>query len=149
MPDMAEPTVAVLVVDDNPSFLRVVRAILSDGTPSFTVHTAQSGSEAVAFLERRPPFADVPRPAFVVLDFHLPDFDAPEVLRELEAREELRTIPVLVMTQASWEHDEAAALAAGASAFRVKPSRLGPLRDTVVSFWREHVHAGDDPFDRG
>jgi CheY-like chemotaxis protein len=136
----------VLVVDDNEGFLRVARAILAD---AFTVHTVESGTAALAFLERRPPFDGAPRPAFVVLDFHLPDMNAPAVLRRLAADDGLRAIPVLVLSQADWEEDEVAARAAGARQFRVKPSRVQALRDAVVAFWKEHADAGVGPADRG
>ena len=136
----------VLVVDDNEDFLRVARAILGD---AFTVHTVESGAEALAFLERRHPFDDAPRPAFVVLDFHLPDMNAPAVLDRIGADDDLRAIPVLVLSQADWEEDRAAARAAGARQFRVKPSRVQALRDAVLAFWREHAHAGVGPADRG
>ncbi len=146
---MAEAPVPVLVVDDNVGFLRVLRTVLESGSPGFAVHTVQSGEDAVAFLERRAPFTGAPRPAFVVLDFHLPDIDAPAVLNRLEADRELRTIPVLVLSQADWEEDEAAARAAGAAQFRIKPSRVRPLREAVVTFWKEHVDGGIGPTDRG
>ena len=134
----------VLVVDDNQGFLRAARAVLGD---AFRVHTVESGRAAVAFLERRPPFAEAPRPAFVILDFHLPDMDAPAVLDALRAHDGLARTPVLVLSQADWEEDARAARAAGARAFRVKPSRVRTLRDVVVDFWEEH--GGPRPADRG
>jgi DNA-binding response OmpR family regulator len=143
---MAATGVTVLLVDDNQGFLRAARAVLQD---AFAVHTVESGSEALAFLERRPPFGGAPRPAFVVLDFHLPDMNAPAVLQRLRIDDDLRTIPVLVLSQADWEEDEAAARAAGARQFRVKPSRVRALRDAIVAFWREHADAGVGPADRG
>ena len=138
--------VAVLVVDDDPVFLRVARAILED---DFSVHTVESGLGALAFLERRPPFADAPRPAFVVLDFHLTDMNAPAVLTHLAADATLRALPVLVLSQADWEEDERAARAAGARRFCVKPSRVHALRETIVDFWRDHAGAGPGALDRG
>jgi CheY-like chemotaxis protein len=138
--------VAVLVVDDNEGFLRAARAVLED---AFAVHTVESGADALAFLERRPPFGGAPRPAFVVLDFHLPDMNAPAVLDRIGADDDLRAIPVLVLSQADWEEDRAAARAAGARQFRVKPSRVQALRDAVLAFWREHADAGVCPVDRG
>src|SRR5207247_454799 len=66
--------VPVLVVDDNQGFLRAARAVLEQ---AFAVHTVENGADALAFLVRRAPFTDAPRPAFIVLDFHLPDMDAP------------------------------------------------------------------------
>jgi CheY-like chemotaxis protein len=146
---MSEIVLPVLVVDDNPDFLRVMRTILEQGVPTFAVHTVATATEALAFLGRQPPFLDVPRPAFVVLDFRLPDMNAPAVLTWLAARDDLRAIPVLVLSQAGWAEDEAAARAAGACAFRVKPSRLRSLREAVVTFWEEHVDGGVGPADRG
>ena len=139
-------TASVLVVDDNPGFNHAARTVLGDD--GFMVHTAETGHEALAFLERRPPFLDAPRPAFVVLDFHLPDMDAPAVLRRLQDGG-LQAIPVLVVSQADWAEDEAAARAAGARDFRVKPSRARALHDTLLEFWRAHGDGTDGPADRG
>lgn len=130
---------AVLVVDDNPEFIDVVATILGRDGLGFEVHGVESGSDALAFLERRGRFAAAPRPAFVVLDFRLPDLNAPEVLRRIAGSETLRTIPVLVVSQANWDVDESATLAAGAKAFRVKPSRVRALREILVEFWDVHA----------
>ena len=75
--------------------------------------------------------------------------DAPAVLRRLHDDAGLQAIPVLVVSQADWAEDEAAARAAGARDFRVKPSRAHALRDTFLEFWRTHAHATDRPADRG
>jgi CheY-like chemotaxis protein len=140
--------VPVLVVDDNPDFLQVARAVLAERDVPFDVHTAQTGTDALAFLERRGRFAGAPRPSFVVLDFHLPDVDAPAVLQTLAARPELRDIPVLVLSQADWMEDERAVRAAGARQFLVKPSRVGPLRAMLLEFWKEECADGSESVDR-
>ena len=93
----------------------------------------------MAFLERLPPFADAPRPAFVILDLRLPDMDAPAVLARLAADGALRDLPVLVVSQASWEEDEVALREVGATEFHTKPSRVTALREIVTDFWRHHV----------
>jgi CheY-like chemotaxis protein len=133
---MAPP---VLVVDDNPGFLRVMRSVFARVTPAFSVHTVETGTDALAFLERRPPFADAPRPVFVVLDYRLPDMNAPVVLAQLARQKDLQSIPVLVLSQAGWADDARAATAAGAKLFRVKPSRVQALRDVIVTFWKEYA----------
>ena len=129
----------VLVVEDNPEFLDVVRTILREPALGFAVAGAATGTAALEFLEGRPPFAGAPRPAFVVLDFRLPDMNAPAVLRRMAASETLQPLPVLVLSQAHWDADRAAALAAGATAFRVKPSRVQQLREILVEFRTLHV----------
>jgi CheY-like chemotaxis protein len=136
----------VLVVDDNPGFLRVMRSVFAHVTPAFSVHTVETGTDALAFLERRPPFGDAPRPAFIVLDYRLPDMNAPVVLQHLARQKDLQSIPVLVLSQAGWADDARAATEAGAKLFRVKPSRVQALRDVVVTFWKEHAQCHQQSF---
>lgn len=142
---VSEPgSVPVLLVDDSPAFLRAAQQVLQQPDLPFLVHTVASGGEALAFLQRRPPFEAAPRPDFVILDFRLPDLNAPAVLARMMEREDLRSIPVLVVSQAAWAEDEQAARAAGARDYRVKPSRVRTLRDLVVGFWGT-VNANQDP----
>jgi len=142
-------TMSVLIVDDNAAFARSARAIIEEIHPAFRVHTVETARDALAFLNCHPPFTAAPRPAFVLLDYHLPDEDAPAVLERLRANPDLANLPVLVLSQADWEVDEAAATLAGATQFQVKPSRVGPLRELVGTFWREHVDGGNGPADQG
>lgn len=141
--------IPVLVVDDNAAFLNAARESLALATPQFAIYTVQSGNEAFGFLERRPPFTDAPRPAFVLLDFRLPDMNAPAVLERLRAHPDLRTLPVFVLSGAAWAEDEDAARRAGATLFRQKPSRVRALREVVTMFWKEYVDAGAHPAGRG
>ena len=78
------------------------------------------------------------RPGFVVLDFNLPDLNAPAAL----ADPLLRALPVLVLTQIPGPADERAVLAAGARAYHGKPSRAAALRELLVDFWRTHGDPG-------
>ena len=146
---MKRSPVPILVVDDNESFLRVVRTILEDDGSPFAMLAARSGTEALAVLDRCPPFGDLPRPALIVLDFHLPDMNAPAVLTEIGRRAEHRSIPVLVLSQAEWDEDAAAALAAGAARFTMKPARVDDLRHAIVGFWKEYADAGHGAAGRG
>jgi CheY-like chemotaxis protein len=136
--------VPFLVVDDDETFLRAIRSVFARDASPFALHTVETGRDALAFLGRQPPFDDVPCPRFVVLDFRLPDMNAPAVLGHLAARMDLRRVPVLVLSQAGGEEDAAAAVAAGATVFRRKPSAVRELEDLVVGFWKEHAHGGGD-----
>ena len=127
----------VLVVDDSPEFLGVARQLLQQLRPGTEVHTAHSGTDALAFLLGCSPGA--PRPMFVVLDFRLPDMNAPEVLDRLRGEPRLADLPILVLSQAGWPEDARRALAAGASAFVVKPSRASTLRHVLQDFWSRHA----------
>lgn len=133
---------AVLLVDDNPLFLRVLAAVLEEGTPAFRTHGVATGGAALACLDGDARSTGSQQIDFVVLDFHLPDMDAPRVLERLRCSSRGSGLPVLVLTQAHWAEDEAAALAAGATAFWAKPSSVAELRRMIVDFWTSEVLVG-------
>jgi len=136
----AADAVPILVVDDDPNFCTAVeRALAATPLRPFTV---RSGGDALRFLARATPFADAPEPAFVVLDFNLPDVDAPGVLAGLRADPRHRARPVLVVSQIPGRADEEAALRAGAQTYHAKPSRAAALRELILEFWRTHGDPG-------
>jgi len=135
--------VPILIVDDDANFCTAVRRALAR-TP-FRPYAVAGGAEALRFLTRRAPYEHAPRPAFVVLDFNLPDFDAPAVLADMRAMPLCRTIPVLVLSQIPGTADEDAALQAGAQTYQAKPSRAAALRELILDFWRTHAGSHGDP----
>lgn len=137
--------VPVLVVDDNVSFLAEIRGVLESADLRCVVHTAESASAALAYLEHCGELVNAPRPAFVVLDFYLPDMNAPALLERIRAMPGFECLPVLAVSQADWEGEEIRVLAAGANRFRIKPSRAAALREVLVSFCREEVDGGTSP----
>jgi CheY-like chemotaxis protein len=130
---MRDPVATLLLVDDNQGFRDVFTAIVEDSDPAFAVRAVETATEAIRFLQSWPPHD------FIVLDFHLPDLDAPRLLSELARHARLHAVPVLVLSQADWPEDRAAALREGATAFAVKPSRVEALHETIASFWRAHL----------
>jgi CheY-like chemotaxis protein len=138
----------ILVADDNREFLRVVRLVLAEGAAPFEVHTVETGEQALAFLRRQPPFEAAPAPSMVVLDYRLPDTLATSILLDMRASPALADLPVLVLSQAGWTEDAAAAHDAGATDFRVKPSRVQDLVRVIEEFWTLHGNR-DDPAHRG
>lgn len=146
---MPDRRASVLVVDDNVGFVRVVRAVLEEAPGEFRVHTAHSGTQAIDWLGAACTAPAAERPAFVVLDFHLPDMDAPLVLAALRGDARTRSIPVLVVSQGGWEENESRALSAGARAFRVKPAAVRELRTSLADFWRSIRDADVDSLGRG
>jgi CheY-like chemotaxis protein len=133
--------VPILVVEDDPRYCEAIgRAVESVPLRPFAVHSAAA---ALRFLAR--PSPDAPRPAFVVLDFNLPDANAPAVLADLRADPGWHDIPVLVLTQIPGAADERAALDAGAQAYHAKPSRVAALRELLLDFWRTHAGPHGDP----
>ena len=69
------------------------------------------GEECMAYLRREPPFEDAPTPDLILLDLNMPRMGGREVLAELVADEELRGLPVVILSTAA-EHDEVMGLTA-------------------------------------
>jgi len=103
---------SVLIVDDTPVNLKLVRVLLS--RQGFEVRTASSAEEA---LEMAPAF----RPRLVLADIQLPGMDGLEMTRRLKAAPETRDTVVLALTAFAMKGDEEKAFAAGCDGYITKP----------------------------
>jgi DNA-binding response OmpR family regulator len=105
----------VLVIEDSPTFLEVVRAALQRG--GYTVLSAPSG-------ERGLRLAAMHRPAALIVDGQLPGMDGPTVIRRIRLDQALRSMPCLLLTGSDARDAELQALDAGADAFVRKDGNL-------------------------
>ena len=106
----ATPNQPILLVEDSPEdFETTRRAFRKAGLKNPILH-CPDGDTALDFLFRRGAHADAPRPGLVLLDLNLPGTDGREVLQEMKRDEELRCIPVIVLTTSSDERDVQMAL---------------------------------------
>ncbi|MEA2972752.1 MAG: two-component system, OmpR family, alkaline phosphatase synthesis response regulator PhoP [Actinomycetota bacterium] len=127
-------TRTVLVVDDEPKILQVVRDYLADA--GFTVTTASDGTTALAQARAVPP-------DLVVLDLGLPGIDGLDVARELQRR---GPVPIIMLTARSDEVDRILGLELGADDYLVKPFSPRELVARVRAVLRrtERAAAGGD-----
>ena len=116
--------VKILLVDDNPGDIELTKVALRDAKIMNEIHVARDGAEALAFLRCQGEFADAPRPDLVLLDLKMPKVDGFQVLAEMKAEPELRSIPVIVMSSSDAEKDLVRAYDAQVSAYLVKPSNF-------------------------
>jgi two-component system KDP operon response regulator KdpE len=105
----------VLVVDDEPSIVRVVAANLR--AHGYEALTAASGEAALSVI-------DAHQPDCIVLDLGLPGVDGLEVLRRIRT---WATMPVVILTAVDSEHDKATALDLGADDYVTKPFAMAEL----------------------
>ena len=90
----------ILLVEDDLLDARAAMQVLDHGHVRCRVSLVRDGEEALAFLHRKGIFAKVPRPDLVLLDMQLPKRRGCDVLQELQADEQLKKIPVVVMSVA-------------------------------------------------
>jgi two-component system, chemotaxis family, response regulator Rcp1 len=112
------------------------------------LHVVGDGLEAMAFLRREAAYAGVPRPILILLDLNLPKLDGREVLGQIKADEDLKTIPDLVLTMSDAPSDVLNSYQAQANCYLKKPISLEEFQDLVVSvddFWLTKVKSMRQP----
>jgi CheY-like chemotaxis protein len=113
--------VDVLLVEDDPGDVLLIREAFEYNKVHNTLHVASDGVEALDFLYRRNGHEDAPRPDLVLLDLNLPRKDGREVLEEVKADKDLRTIPIVVLTTSEAEEDILRSYDLHANAYVTKP----------------------------
>ncbi|HET7704345.1 MAG TPA: response regulator [Candidatus Limnocylindrales bacterium] len=114
---------AVLVIEDDPSAVRLLREYLEPA--GYRVHVAAAGAEGLALARRL-------HPAAILLDVLLPGADGWEILRQAKADDAIAAIPVIIVTVVD---EREVGLALGAVDYLVKPIR----RDALLGSLRRHV----------
>jgi CheY-like chemotaxis protein len=113
--------IQVLLVEDDPGDVLMTREAFEDNKVANVLHVVSDGAEAMEFLRKEGAFADVPTPDLVLLDLNLPRMDGREVLAAVKADDELRQIPVVVLTTSEAEEDVLRSYALHANAYVTKP----------------------------
>jgi chemotaxis family two-component system response regulator Rcp1 len=130
--------IEVFLVEDSPGDVRLTREAFKDAKVHINLHVAPDGAEAMAFLAREGKYADAPRPDLILLDLNLPKKDGREVLAEIKASAELKSIPVVVLTTSASEEDILKSYRLHANCYITKPVDLdGFLKvvKSIDSFW--------------
>jgi CheY-like chemotaxis protein len=111
----------VLLVEDDPGDVVITREALAEAKVLHNLHVVDNGEEAVTFLRRDEPYADVPRPDLIFLDLNLPRLDGREVLSIIKGDLELRQIPVVILTTSTADEDVLRSYDLHANAYVTKP----------------------------
>ena len=130
--------VDILLVEDNPGDVRLIREALNDGKLLNHLSTVSDGQQALAFLHKQGSYAQASRPDLILLDLNLPRKDGREVLAEVKADPALRSIPVVVLTSSQAEQDVVKAYDLHANCYITKPVDFQNLMEVVKSienFW--------------
>ena len=94
-----------LLVEDIPGDIRLTVEAFKEGKIRNHLSVVRDGVDALAFLRREGPYADAPRPDLILLDLNLPRKNGRDVLAEIDVEENLKQIPVVVLTTSSAERD--------------------------------------------
>ena len=130
--------IEILMVEDSPSDALISREALAYAKVLNHLHVVEDGVRAIAFLRREGPYAQAPRPDLILLDLNLPKKDGREVLAEVKADDQLKTIPVVVLTTSRAEEDILRAYGLHANCYIAKPVdfvRFAEVVRAIEHFW--------------
>ena len=116
----AEP-IDILLVEDNPGDANLAREAFDEGRIKNTLHTVSDGVDALDFLHQRGDHTDAPCPDIVLLDLNLPRKNGDDVLKEVKEDQDLRHIPIVILTSSEAEDDIVNAYDHYANAYLRKP----------------------------
>lgn len=121
---MSQQPIEILLVEDNPNDLELALHALGKHHVLNRIQVARDGAEALEFIfgagddanrEPRQP------PQLILLDLKLPKVDGLEVLHQLKANEQTRSIPIVILTSSAEERDIVESYRLGVNSYIVKP----------------------------
>ncbi len=135
---MSKGPFTVLLVEDDPAHAELVLRNLEDHRESNRIIHMSDGESALDFLFRRGEYSDAPKPHVILLDLRLPKVSGLEVLQQIRASDDLRMIPVVVLTTSEAEKDVETAYQHHANSYIVKPldfQRFNLLMKELGYYW--------------
>ncbi|MEP0799246.1 response regulator [Funiculus sociatus GB2-A5] len=128
----------ILLVEDNEGDIRLTKEAFRESMVWNHMNVVRDGAEALAFLRREGKYTDAIRPGIILLDLNLPKRSGIEVLEEIKRDDELKHIPVVVLTSSQAEQDILNSYNFHANCFISKPLDLEQFLQVVQSikdFW--------------
>ncbi len=137
-----EKEIKILLVEDLEEHVLIIRCILEGSKQRNRVFVMRDGEEALDFLYNRGKYAskeEYPKPDVILLDLRLPKLDGIEVLERIKSEEELKDIPVIVLTVSERDEDRTYASERGVKSYIVKSAfavEKKELLDAILSLTR-------------
>lgn len=130
--------IEILLVEDSPADILLTREAFKNNKLVNEIHVVEDGIQAMDFLYRRGKHASAPRPDLILLDLNLPRKNGREVLAEIKADEDLRSIPIVVLTTSDDDEDILKAYNLNANCYVVKPvgfENFMKAMQSIRHFW--------------
>jgi chemotaxis family two-component system response regulator Rcp1 len=146
-PAMFGRPIEILLVEDNPGDVRLTIEAMRDAKVSNNLSVAIDGVQALQFLRKQGPFQGATRPDLILLDLNLPKLDGREVLEEIKGDDNLKRIPVVILTTSRADEDILATYRNHANCYVTKPVDLDQFIQVVKAiegFWFTIVHLPHD-----
>ena len=120
----ALPPPVILLVEDNPADVHMIREALAVSRLAHELHVVADGERALDFVARKGEHAQAPVTDLVLLDLNIPKIHGHDVIARLRAQRDIGRLPIVVMTGSRLEKDIDRSFALHADGHIIKPTRL-------------------------
>jgi CheY-like chemotaxis protein len=130
--------IEILLVEDNPGDARLIQEAFKDGRIKNNLHIVYDGEEATDFLFKKNKYINAIRPDLIILDLNLPKKNGQEILSEIKTDDDLKIIPVVILSISKAVEDIIKTYKLHANCFITKPIDLNKFIEAVKSiedFW--------------
>jgi two-component system, chemotaxis family, response regulator Rcp1 len=128
----------ILLIEDSLGDVRLIQEALKEGKLCNRLFVVRDGVEGMDFLLRRGQYQEAVRPDLILLDLNMPKMDGRELLAEIKKDEDLKRIPVVILTTSTSEADVLKTYNLHANCYIVKPLNLEEfirVVRSIESFW--------------
>ncbi|MFW9901271.1 MAG: response regulator [Candidatus Thorarchaeota archaeon] len=128
----------ILLVEDNAADIRLTKEVLQKRNIVSNLDVVRDGAEAIDFLKKRGKYSHANTPNLILLDLNLPKRNGFEVLEEIKRDEELKRIPVVILTVSDANEDLIKAYSLHANCYIIKPLEMKQfyrIINSIVLFW--------------
>jgi CheY-like chemotaxis protein len=144
-----DPAFIVLMADDDEDDCLLVESAFQKMGIAHDLRFVGDGRELLDYLYNEGDFADpekFPRPNLILLDLNMPRIDGREALAIIKSDQQLKNIPILILTTSREARDIELSKQGGASSFLAKPEALEDLSDMLSEFYVAIRHNPNVPF---
>jgi len=144
---MVLESAVILLVEDDPADIELTQYTIKKSKVLVDLHAVGDGVEALAFLRQEGKFGNAPRPDLILLDLNMPRMDGRTFLTEMRMDDNLKAIPVVILTTSQAEEDVVKSYRLGANCYITKPVGLDEFTKVVSAiqdFWFTIVRLPDN-----
>ncbi|WP_340106217.1 response regulator [Rhodohalobacter sp. 8-1] len=128
----------ILLVEDNAGDIMLIKDALEDTDSSVQVNVVNNGEKAIHYLNKEGEFKHSNKPDLVILDINLPRINGHEVLRFIKNNDEIKELPVVMLSSSSADTDINMSYKEYANCYVTKPIGVDEFTDTIhaiKNFW--------------
>ncbi len=128
----------ILLVEDNEGDILLTKEAFEESRVQTEISVARNGQEALDFLFKRGAYKEAKKPDLVLLDINIPIFNGHEVLMKIKANEQLKKIPIIMLTTSSNPKDIDTAYINHCNSYVKKPLEMEDFLNAILKieeFW--------------